>query len=87
MLRAAWLRGQINARHWWKRRPPTAWTGDTERARFFFTGYDAMKEQRLRGRGVTLMPVPPVEDVEARYPTTAAGQLRQSYPDMLAVHA
>lgn len=62
VLRTAWLRGQINSRHGWKRRPHRSWlTGmaaDTERNRFFYAGYDAMSRQRRAGRGVTLMPVP-----------------------------
>ncbi len=61
LLRAAWLRGQINARHGWTRRLPRAWLlavpYDLERNRFFYAGYDAMIRQRRSGRGVTLMPV------------------------------
>ncbi len=75
------MRGQINARHGWRRRPPRAWClrggGDTEVLRFFYTGYDFMLAQRRRGHGVRLMPVPPRDQVEARYPTTADGFLRR----------
>jgi len=69
LLRGAWLRGQVNARHGWKRRPPRAWLlgmdSDLERNRFFYAGYDAMSRQRRSGRGVTLMPVPDPQWVEA----------------------
>lgn len=71
LLRHAWLRGQINARHDWRRRPPSAWlqgmATDVERNRFFYAEYDAMSRQRRSGRGVTLMPVPDPQWVESLY--------------------
>jgi len=77
VLRAAWFRGQVNARHGWKRKPPRRWCRwpnlDVERGRFFYQGYDAMLRQRLSGRGVTLMSVPDSEHVAHRY-AVGAGQ-------------
>jgi len=77
VLRAAWLRGQVNARHGWKRKQPCRWCRwpnlDVERGRFFYQGYDAMLRQRLSGRGVTLMSAPDSEHVAYRY-AVAVGQ-------------